>query len=64
MKIKTIADRTGQDEVMLLVQPACHYVTLKEYQEFMYALSQIKGVVLAPYESRFEHYYQVPAVQK
>ena len=64
LKIKTIADRTGQDEVMLLVQPVCHYITLSEYQKFMYALSQIEGVDLSYYESRFEKYHNLPAVQK
>lgn len=64
MKIKTLADRTGQDEVMLMVQPACFYVKLAEYQRFMLALSQIEGVELDPYESRFELYHQLPAIKK
>ena len=64
MKIKTIADRTGQDEVLFLMQPTSHYLTLSQYQKLMYALAHIEGVELDYYESRFEKYRNVPAVQK
>ena len=64
MKIKVLADRTGQDEVFFGFVSEDKYTTLKQYQQLMYALSQIEGVELDPYESRFEQYHQLPAVQK
>jgi hypothetical protein len=64
VKLKTVADRTGENEVLFLIQPADTYFTLEAYQKFMYALSQIEGVVLEPYESRFEKYHDLPAIQK
>lgn len=64
MKIKTLADRTGQDEILFGFVSEDKYTTLKEYQEFMLALSKIEGVELVTYESRFELYHQLPAIQK
>ena len=64
MQIKTIADRTGPDEILFMIQPVDLYMSLLEYQKFMYALSQIDGVQLKPYESRFEKYHDLPAIKK